>query len=1042
LTIIKASQSMGQTPKFAKILPHSTLETVGRAAGICMFLGIGTAYVDPDRKTIPEPPPIVYAGIVVSSILFDMLIRGDEPYKFDTQFWRGKKVTRVGASHDATKSIEPQKVPKPKLLDNPIENEFELIAYLDYQMEYGKRVGAYLIKTPGFYKVIFGYNCKTYCSSISPGEASRVMKQVREGLKLLPEDETLTFRQGTWKDLPPQPTPRSNKLMTILEYWAWSRLKGQVELGRRTVKTLRAYASYTIGGSGSKAEDPFDRFQDAVRFHWEGTFKPYLQMIPVLGSFFRPQNVDNLPEILEKAYQHGFKSRSRLLNNQLGLASTPYTCDELWEIDYKAWNDGSVPNLPYRIVITPNGCEIVQESEEHLISALCKLGSPKLDNKRSVLLPGGNKIVRGAVWDRNRKPLTSYDDAIEDDNLQQMLFGSSFINDSRGPGTNATYGEVYDTELIVQFSGISQRETHDKARKLEDENIWAKKMAASQGNETSQTKNKLNKSQEVRDRLFDGEHGVSVAVAALVYRDTPKEADDAIQSFTDRGFQGGYMFPENEYFPHIWKETLPFASNPLLKHYAWGRRMEDFTSFTAAFVPLLADNSIDTEGLEFQSHYGSTPFYVPTVTRKRTVRKVTLGGSGSGKSLLVIAGDVVSAYMDGIPSFIIDATQGNSSTFTHVCNALGGTIFRCRIDYFNLLQGADTRSITDPEDLEMALSLLRTQWSTTLTGLAWGDRPDADTKSNYSELSEMLIATWMEDPVIQARYHRAYDDGFGSDAWLQIPTLKEFVDLATIDRLPVLSQTEDNRKLLIEYQSRLSAFMRTDPGKHVSRPSTFDINSPIVVCVLGGINDMAPKDVFPYVSAVTALTTSAALTFTCVNIIGDEASKLSKYDCFMSAFGGYFSGGRKEGISAQIIGQDLPSIQSGLNSSLILDNVTDWQIARVTEKAGNYLADKKDGIGFPIELLRQVDENSPPIPHQEGYKLWAIRSRGRTVVARLSISFFLMAISVNEPWEIEERQKYLDQYPGDPLLGYVEYGKSLRSKTVDGQFKKQTVRAA
>jgi hypothetical protein len=257
------------------------------------------------------------------------------------------------------------------------------------------------------------------------------------------------------------------------------------------------------------------------------------------------------------------------------------------------------------------------------------------------------------------------------------------------------------------------------------------------------------------------------------------------------------------------------------------------------------------------------------------------------------------------------------------------------------------------------------------------------------------------------------------------------VNLATSDRLPPQSRTPHNKKALEDYVARLSAFMLTTSGQHLCRPSKFDIDSPIVVVALGGINDMAEADVLPYISMATALTTSAALTFKCVNVVIDEFSNLAKYDCLMTAAGGYFSGGRKQGISVQGIGQDRESIAKGLNSSKVLDNIQHWQIARITATAARALADPNTGIGVPLPLFNLVDEDSPLPSRYECFSRWVVKSDGRVIVGRLPISFFVMAISVNEQFEIAERQTYLDLYPDDRLMGYIEYGKYLRSKTAD-----------
>jgi hypothetical protein len=869
MAIIRFSPAMGRIPKVLKIINPNFTPLLAVIFASCASVFVLGQSLHDLKKEIPEPDYRIYVGIVLTLLGGDLLFRGDDAYKFDTQFWRGKKTVRVDAKHEVSKAaIAPPPVKTPKHLRGmgaPIENDFDLIAYVEYRMSGSERIGAHLVKTAAEYKVIFGWESTPYCSSIPLEQADAIMKQAREGLKRLPIGELLTFRHGAWRVMPQKPSIKDTTTKNILADWDRSRKATQTVLGRRVTKTLSTYSTYTVGGVGAKASDLFDRLADTIA-------SVSARLLARLGQ--KTRKLGDLRKILDDAYHQGFKSRNRLLNNQILLPSRPYTADELYEIDYRYLNDGPIPKRPFTIVVTPNGYKLegsknaeIKEGEkvDHLISTLCKLGSPNLKDKRMVLLPGRNLVVRGAVWSSKEKPLEKWDDEVPEDSFRQMLFGSSFINDSRSPTARPNYGGVWDTEMIVQYMGIDQSTVRGRARKLEEQSSWDKKIAKANERENSQTRRNLRKSEEMADAIAEGEFGIRCSVVALVYRKKPHLADEAIRSFCDLGYQSGCMFPENEYFPHIWKETLPYASNALLRHVDWDRQIEDYTSSTACWLPLIHDSSVSKEGLEFQSVYGSSPFFVPTVSRKEPIRKLTLGGSGSGKSLLAIAGDVVAVYMEDIPTYIIDATQGEVATFAPVCDALGGRLFNARTGYFNLLQGADLRGKTG-DKLKFADGLLRDQWKRTITAIAMGSRKDPGIKDDYENMTALLISAWMEDEEIQSRYHAAYDGGFGSQASEKIPTLINFIDLATIERLPFQSRTKHNEEVLRDYRSRLTAFVHTPAGEHVSRYSDFDINAPIVVIALGGINDMSETDVLPYISAATALTTSAALTFDAVSI--------------------------------------------------------------------------------------------------------------------------------------------------------------------------------
>jgi hypothetical protein len=1027
MTELKFSPTMGRPPKLWKMFPMSLVYTFGLAVGVSFGsymlweLGI-VVYFE-----VPSLNPLLYWGLFISLIMVDLIFRGDKAWKFDSQFWMGKNVVRAGVKHNPQKRLIPKKV-KPRKIGkqkgNPIENEFDLIAYVEYRLR-GQIVGAHLVYAKDKYKLVFGWDVQPFPSSISPQEALSIAQRIRIGLKAVPVEETLTFRAGAWRNVPSLPKRSPDILKTILEYWEHDRTKTQVALGRRTEKTLVANATYTVGSTGEKAVDLFDSSVELMR-----------SLSSVLSEWMSKEAIpSNLHKILSGGYSQGFRSSHRMLSGQLGLKVKPLTCDELWTLDYSRFNDGAIPRIPFKIIVDSTGTHIERFSDTHLISALFAKGAAKIAHKRHVQLPGRDLYVRGCVWDS--KPFLSYSDDSEDDALAQLFFGSSAINDCPNPEFANSSSEVWDSEIVVQYTGQDQERIRKEAMKLEDEANFGRKLAKSTDDVTSRNLYKQNKTMEANSQLLDGGFGIRVAWMGFVYRKTPQECDEAINAFCDLSELKGYVVPENEYFPKLWKDSLPFSFYGLLSSpMIWNRQIEDFTGPCASFVPIISDSSVNKEGVEFHSEYGNSPFYVPTFPDDVVHHKITLGESGSGKSLRAIA-DVVDAYKKDIRTFIIDATQGQVATFKPVCDALGGSFFDSRKECFNLLQGVDFRGIDDPENRDYALDLLLDQWKATISSLAMGSRLSPDLKADYVDLTAMLLRAWFADDNIRQRYDKAYDGGFGSEGWQQIPTLRDFLDLATLDRLPSQAQTEKLEQLLEEYRSRLAAFIAGTAGDRISRPSTFDIDSPIVVCALGAINDMSEADVLPYISSVTSLTTSSALRFPKTSIKGDEASKLAKYDCFSSAFGGYFSGGRKQGITAELIGQDLQSLRRGLDSSKYTGNCKIWQIGRVTEEAADFLAQPghDGGLGIPRDLLRLVDQSSPMPLRAEAYSRWILQAESRRVVARYSPSFFQLAISVNGDKEIQDRQKFLDRYPNDKIKGYVEYGKYIKSKTLDATVK-------
>ncbi|MGL5719498.1 MAG: hypothetical protein ACRCYP_01705 [Alphaproteobacteria bacterium] len=1033
---IQFSPTIGGAPKVAKFIPQSIFWT-GSFWAIALIT-ISSTLAPFDLLKDEDWILIFFACCGV-----DMLLRGDRPWKFDGKFWGllpdgllgGKRLSRANVHFEPTMAqptvsrIKPKKVQGK--ITHAVENEFDILHYVDFQ-EGNNSIGGRVLRKGDFYQVNFTWEVQPYPSSITLTEGKKVIDRIRTGLRGLNENEALSFRAGVYRESVPKPQRCKKRVIQALlaQDQQHDRLQRQAALGRRAVKRIYITATYTVTSRGVKAEDPIEYWLDQAR--------------GLLADVSQQKNYNSLPVIVSGAYE-AWRSLDRLITRSLGLVASPLSLDDIWQHDYHLFNKGYVPKIPYYLISDHGKVRLQINQKKHLKSVLFKGGAPKTYVKPHTYLPGKELFVGTAIL--SDKPLVNFKSDSSEDALRQLFFGSALLNDSPGPGKAVAASEIWDTEFIVEFTGENQGEIRNKASKLEDENNAARKLARSSGDTNALTEHKLEKTGGDRIKIFEGAQTIKATVIALVYRKHPKTLRRAINALCELEQTKGYFEPEREYSPALWRTTLPIELKSAGKGPAmwWDRRVSDFTEAAASFVPIVSDWTEAKEGIEFQSEYGNSPFWVNPFPDQGVNAKIRLGTKGSGKSVLE-TGDLLCAYQKGIPAFVLDATQGQIATFAPVCDALGGGYFNSREDSFNMLQGADLRKFeNDPEKYQYAVDLLRDQWSQTITDLIIGPRSDEALREDYLSITTSFFRQWFNDPLIRTSYDRAFDGGFGSSDWKAIPTLKTYLEFAQFNRLReiILASNTDLQdaksvldryeNLLLNYRAELSLFLQRPTGERISTPSTFDTNKPIVVCALGNINDMREVDVLPLIASVLGLTTSAALTYPKVSITGDEASTCCKYRCYATAFGGYYSGGRKQGIYPRLIGQDLASLQRGENSSRYLENTDTWEIGRVTTAAANYLSSPESGIGMDRNILHLVDENAPRPKRDEAYSRWAIKTEGKTLVGRYCPSFFQLAISANSPEEFADRQRFLDKYPNDTLKGYMAYSKYLEAKTIDSK---------
>ena len=1036
---IQFSPTIQNQPLFLKVVSPAALITF---VGWGLVVGLVWAYLGDFLKSLGLPSSwIMPCSLYLAGLAVDLLLRGKKNYKFDSQFWSGKAYGRAAPWHPVstmndlkTPRIRPLKVAQNKKLP-AIENEFHLVAPVDFQIT-GSSVGGLLLERNGSLRLVFFWQLQTFSSSIRPAKALEVATSLRESLRQVPRGESVTFRALTWRDYQSRlaqlndPEVNQNQLSKILNSWESSRVLSQTALGRRLKKTVTATATYTtLTGREERAQDGIEQMVDVIASLW-GDFTR------MLGSK-TTANFSNVPAFLRTGYENSWSSYNRLLSRQMGIEAAAMTFDQMWSQEYHRYNDGDVPEAPFKIVVTPREVKIERKSDLHLKSQLFKLGAPQMDHKHHVLLPGRGKkglYVAGAVWED--KPLLKYSATSEAHALAQLFYGSAVLNDSDGPTKSTAGSEVWDTEIIVQYTGVSQDEIRARAAKLEKESNFARKKTAEKGEVSGASNFKLSKTVDDIWALAEGGQVISTAWMALCYREHPLDADRAVSDLCGLPVCKGFVISERQYFPALWKQTLPIyhgalASGPGI---GWERQMQDFTEATASFLPVIADFTRRQTGIEFQSEYGSSPFYLEPCPEDEANGTIVLGESGSGKSVF-LSGRLCLNYTRGIRSFVIDATQGDVATFKPVCDALGGGYFNSAERIFNFMQGGDLRRFEhDPEKYEFAFGLLQNQWTQTIPDLAIGGRRDPGLRADYGDISSMLVSAWMRDPEIRRRYDVAFDGGFGSEAWKQMPTLRLFLDWASPQHFPTESQTEDNERILADFKSRFGAFLSRPSGERISKPSDFDTDRPIVVAALGDVNNMSETEALPLISSVLGLTTAAALSYDRVAIEGDESSVLCRYGCYRVAMGGYFSGGRKQGMYPAMYGQDLESLQ-GEGSSKYIGNTKTLVVGRVAEDSSHYLAHPDKGLGLPLSLLQLVDQGSSEPPRREGYSRWLVRYEGKLIVGRYSPSFFQMAITFNGKKVDRLRDPHLAAHPGDRLAGYVSFARWLKANSLDSTAK-------
>jgi hypothetical protein len=1048
--IIRNSSTLGRKPNIAKYIPEQSLNAVGGALILAFgpwlwynsLCGDGILARSPLPKSA-EAPITLPLSVLVGGLAVEYGLRGKQPWKMDAHFLRVRPHVRVGVQvQPKLENLAMQTLDSAKIqgeIHSAIEKRGDLVSFVEFQLENDKNVGALLLQDNTCQQLVFCWDVKPKTSSQIQSYGLDVAKRIREAIRRIPEDETLTFRAGAWKSGEREQIPLVTKtpIAHLLRDWDNSRSKAQARIGKRLKRTLHITATHTVRSDrGEKAQDGVDGFIDLLNRTWNST-------MGFVGAQ-KKVKTENIPTLLNSGYREGFLARNALLTESFGLEVDALSCDELWTLEYSRHNDGPVPPLPYRIRVTNAGIDLIdsdgnvmdgQTSTLSIRSALWRLGAPEIEHKQNVKIPGKKKWIAGAVLEK--APSCNYEANDPVDAIAQMYYGTAVLSGHERPGQYARDAKAWDTEIITQISGTDQKFLAEQTAKLEEEVNFFRSGELAKNQITATSNHNLKGVNSDYTAILEGDRAVKIGTMALVYRDTPTEANLAIESLCRLQTTEGIFTPEPLYFPSLWEQTLTWKIASMCNGpwSGWERRLTQFSSYAPITVPFMGDHTPDKIGMEFISEYGSSPMFIDPFPEDRIERSCTLGEPGSGKSFNA-TGTACLGYLKGIRTFAVDAMQGNVATYKPVCDALGGTFWDTADPYakFNLMQGVDFRRFKgDEEKLEYARTLLADQWTHTIPDLALAGRHDPDRKADYVDLCGMAVAAWINNAEIRRRYDIAYDAGFGNPGWEQVPILSDFLNFLELSTFPEYAQTEKNQAILTDLKARLAAFLIRSVGKQINGYTTINTDAPMIVAGISDINNKGEAEILPMLSSILGMISSSALEQDATNIIFDEASTFCQYPSAAVTLGGWASGGRKQGITLGIYGQDLESLAKGKNSSRYLDMVTTWQIGRVKVGAADRLAQSGDkgGLGIPRHLLALVDDASTDVPRKQGAKRWVCKNQGQVWVGQYKPSWFQFAISANGQKENKLREEFMKKNEGDRLRGYVEFAKYLKSQSVE-----------
>jgi hypothetical protein len=533
-----------------------------------------------------------------------------------------------------------------------------------------------------------------------------------------------------------------------------------------------------------------------------------------------------------------------------------------------------------------------------------------------------------------------------------------------------------------------------------------------------QAQMQLESAMEAQKRMLQDECPVQMSLVFFVYRDSPKELDDACQKLISL-FPEGKLIREIDIASELWINKQPFAWRPLLQ----SSRRKGYLSRQVP-LPLVCTQSLDDKGLELIAKDSGKPIYIDFVTQHRGM--LTIAKSRKGKSTL--AAQKIKVALDyNVPTIVLDyGMVDNTTTYTDLANSLGEAGQNVEVAHtsHNLFETPSLKKFSE-EARQKHLSTYQSFIVSALETLTLGGERETRFAKRIRSLLNYSVDGFFLDPVIVKRYERAHTGGFGTTAWQEMPTLPSYVEFLRQLDLAEIGGEETAGEARNEILLQLVTWLRSPVGKAISRPSEIRLDAPFLSFSLRGARDEDEATVCALSAQSIALV--RALEHPKSYLIVDEGSLLFKNNGLVHAVAETVVNGGKSGIGVEVITQDIVTIAKSAAGPQFLTNLGVRTIGAIEEsdiEDLSFYLKKAPEIFYPNAQQSFQPDNILLCSH------WLLLAEGIQTQVSHFPSPELMALVATHPPEQRARKRYLDYY-GNFYLGVTafaqDYARARRS---------------
>lgn len=586
---------------------------------------------------------------------------------------------------------------------------------------------------------------------------------------------------------------------------------------------------------------------------------------------------------------------------------------------------------------------------------------------------------------------------------------------------------IKDTDIFLEISPGDKAESNTNLKRLVRQSSHANSYAKSKGNILSVDATSMSdEAIAAQQRLHSGAQPLIVSFTIHVYRKTDADLNIACRRLIEV-FSPGKLIREDKVCWRRWLESLPINNQRIQTSTTVFNepRITVDTESIRTLLPLVRPRDIHSQGVEFINIEGGAPIYIDLV--ENCQRGIITGGTGSGKTVMAFAHIKQALSRKDRACVGIDMSNEGEGTLKPIMELLGedGAYINLVEESFNILQPPDLRR-HEPKIQKRRTKIWLESRKKIITSFVLGSNPNPSINPDIiSAIVTIALDTFINDVDIVHRYNAALEAGWNTPEWENMPVLEDFLFFCSKEKLNLSDfgskQVEALDLIVTNIQAKL-----VDPniGECIANSSTVSPKARLQFFGLSGLSDANNAYILSLVAQGACL--NASLEYTKSLMVIDECPALFEKPGFTEMVGMQFSLGRKEGVSALLIGQNMEAITQCKNSTQIIRN-TDFHFVGKISSDG--IAHYAETLGMRPEDLTQNAGDTFGINKQRGCSQWLIYHSDRYWITSYYPSRYELAGLANSADEKIARQKIMSKFPKTPkgrCLGLVEYARTYK----------------